>query len=1047
MASRDFLTVLSCAANGLQTGVACKTLCGDGEAASGIRLGSFFRTQLVPIDGLHHLFSVLEGLVKRPDLFVLRDALRFDRDPTISHRRTKENYVEVPHHWVMLDVDDIEAPEDLDPASLEAVDWLISQRLPREFQSASYIGHFSSSAGTRKAGRKVKAHLFFWSTVPVTSTSLRLWAAGRPVDGAVFNPIQPHFTADPRWVDGAVDPLEGKRLFLVEKEQHDLDLKLDAIAPMGTRGAPAGPSPREVNAEGLISDGRETVLRDEVFKAAISLRWPDDPQPIAELAWSAFCQKCSITDGKWTFEKALQKARYIVKKRRDGQIVPRAPMPGETVGPHWQRNLKPVETIREEMLEAVADVGRDLPPRTVAVLAAPPGAGKTRAIIQLLSSSELRAEIYAPSIGLAQEIAAKLPVGQAQVIKGRSQPLFAGSDQRMCSRHEMVEQVAKAGLSVEKTICETCPLRAGCAYQAQFHNPARIKVQAHSYLVTERRASECVPDLIVIDEAFWAKALEINRAPIDAIHGLDFVRSSLVSALRTGRVLGELHRRGVTARDVREIAAEHQRRETLSHAVDGSMPDAQIATSLKRLNSHPRLGAALFRLAEEMKAVKPAVFGLGGQEQPSRSVELANRPLRETSHVVWLESDELVTSVVRKLKRLECAAPVICIDGQADPVLCEQLFLGRDVRYRRWDAARNATIFQVITSSFSKRQFEVHPELIGRIAAFGAAQAGSVALFAQKPVRCQLTGEPSSDETLPCPWPHDGLDIANFGQLVGRNDFESHDVAIIAGRQQLPPAVAESYRGLWWRDPEPLKLTGEYVYMDRTYCHPSSTVVSVQVHPDRRIQVLVEQSREWEVVQAIDRLRLLNDGKPKLVVVFTSLPLPVEVTHLVGQADLLPESPRWEIYAEQAGGVLVKRAKWIADNLPDEFAKPKDAQNYLDRETWQNDSLAIYNTYGDRVILPTRSVVTEVAFIDAKVRKDRRPEPTRAVVLSEPWQAPQLLEAAVGKKLATAAVLFDGLAFMSTNDPDYYVVRHLIRETLLARETEAGTADISQKAA
>jgi hypothetical protein len=57
--------------------------------------------------------------------------------------------------------------------------------------------------------------------------------------------------------------------------------------------------------------------------------------------------------------------------------------------------------------------------------------------------------------------------------------------------------------------------------------------------------------------------------------------------------------------------------------------------------------------------------------------------------------------------------------------------------------------------------------------------------------------------------------------------------------------------------------------------------VRVRVHPDRRVRAVVEQVREAEMVQAIDRLRLIHSPRRKTVVILCNIPLDLPVDELV----------------------------------------------------------------------------------------------------------------------------------------------------------------------
>ena len=61
----------------------------------------------------------------------------------------------------------------------------------------------------------------------------------------------------------------------------------------------------------------------------------------------------------------------------------------------------------------------------------------------------------------------------------------------------------------------------------------------------------------------------------------------------------------------------------------------------------------------------------------------------------------------------------------------------------------------------------------------------------------------------------------------------------------------------------------------------STQSVKVKVHPDRRVQAVVEQAREAEMLQAIDRLRLIHSPRKKIVCILCNIPLDIPVDELV----------------------------------------------------------------------------------------------------------------------------------------------------------------------
>ena len=65
-------------------------------------------------------------------------------------------------------------------------------------------------------------------------------------------------------------------------------------------------------------------------------------------------------------------------------------------------------------------------------------------------------------------------------------------------------------------------------------------------------------------------------------------------------------------------------------------------------------------------------------------------------------------------------------------------------------------------------------------------------------------------------------------------------------------------------------------------------MAKVPVHPDARVQALLEQIRERESAQGIDRLRLVHRAGPAKVIVLSSIPLDVTVDELVRWRDVIP---------------------------------------------------------------------------------------------------------------------------------------------------------------
>ena len=162
-----------------------------------------------------------------------------------------------------------------------------------------------------------------------------------------------------------------------------------------------------------------------------------------------------------------------------------------------------------------------------------------------------------------------------------------------------------------------------------------------------------------------------------------------------------------------------------------------------------------------------------------------------------------------------------------------------------------------------------------------AAQGRRVLVGTYKPVAELLRAEHADPN----------ISIAWFGAIRGLDGWKDFDTVIVAGREQPPPLEVENMaRSLFGGDTERLLLTGEFVYQMRGHRMKDATrtAVRVQVHPDLRVQALVEQVREHEVEQMVGRLRLVHRTTPARVFLLSNLPTSLLVDRLAPWAEVIP---------------------------------------------------------------------------------------------------------------------------------------------------------------
>ncbi len=96
-------------------------------------------------------------------------------------------------------------------------------------------------------------------------------------------------------------------------------------------------------------------------------------------------------------------------------------------------------------------------------------------------------------------------------------------------------------------------------------------------------------------------------------------------------------------------------------------------------------------------------------------------------------------------------------------------------------------------------------------------------------------------------------------------------------------------------------------------------------HPDARVQAVLEQMREAESQQAIDRLRLVHATSPKAVYILSNIPLDIDVDELLTWSEMMSGSRLRQAW-ERSGGVLPLEPVWLATNFPQLWKSPAAAK-------------------------------------------------------------------------------------------------------------------------
>jgi hypothetical protein len=193
---------------------------------------------------------------------------------------------------------------------------------------------------------------------------------------------------------------------------------------------------------------------------------------------------------------------------------------------------------------------------------------------------------------------------------------------------------------------------------------------------------------------------------------------------------------------------------------------------------------------------------------------------------------------------------------------------------------------------------------------------------------------------------YEGASFVNFSNLRGLNDYASFNNVIILGREQPPASgMADQARAMWWDSEEPLRRLQDksgnqpYTREPRGYRGIQRGSVQVQTHPDWRAQLLLEQVREAESEQALDRLRLLRgEGKQRQVYILSNVPLNVTVDYGWSWAEYQQLLSLWE----EADGVMPLNPKHLMKRCPVNSKGLTRTKELI--QGWKRSEILIINT-------------------------------------------------------------------------------------------------------
>lgn len=546
--------------------------------------GAWFTPSIHPLASLADLVAVLQQVQHDPRAFVVRgglaphvaEAIKQDPEHRIRRRKHTKNgidpsLIEVPRHWVMIDIDDWPLPlwgclVD-DPET--AIDTAIHELLPEAFHDAQCWWQLSSSAGF--AAGFLKVHLFFWLSEPVDNLHLKaVFKQHAPgVDRAPFNGAQPHYVAAPI-IEGGHDPLPRRTGW---RKGIETEVVLPALRPeqprartVGTGAAGRVGSLTDALAylgdgEGL--DGFHAPLRTAIMRYANQVaRYGDRDDDTLKASLKDAARAAPRRSGR-DVENPYCTEYYLDASIAGAFALLAGDDEIQTMRPHHQAPSRSVLEARTEMKGHIGDFLRraltwhrldeaaqvSQPPehaalvvdvglgKTMTTREALPGfikaaKGKDRSFEEIVMQGALHHRVLwlVPTHKLGNETLAemqKLGLNVA-VMRGReadepgtAHPEWDEPAGKMCLNLDAVEDAIDAGYDVEGSACGSlkpdmprCPYRGECAYQKQKPIVAKADVVIASHQSLFHHLPKEISNglgLVIVDEAWWQAGLRPNQ--------------------------------------------------------------------------------------------------------------------------------------------------------------------------------------------------------------------------------------------------------------------------------------------------------------------------------------------------------------------------------------------------------------------------------------------------------------------------------------------------------------------------------------------------------
>ncbi len=535
------------------------------------------------------------------------------------------------------------------------------------------------------------------------------------------------------------------------------------------------------------------------------------------------------------------------------------------------------------------------------IIQAEAGLGKSTAVIDSVLRKGEVTLVFVPTHKLGKELFEKAQKERPEL----TGLVMAGKERIGCNL------AVQEGIPTSKVKCTSCEELESCKFTDQFKRMSKADyvILAHDYLIygiskgiQEELGVFIKPTQIVIDESFWQKMVQVD-IPV-ALDDLELAKAKLKYFYK----------------DKRRDSRPHELFTTLISCLktNGSLTES---LEINGVNDPDIVKLAIkdFKSVCEPFNIESYFFG----KSVYRLLLLLEKELqKDRSEIHQIKLDE--TNKAYKLFFMKDYAfkkiNTLVIDANADEILTTKVLqYWGEQKFEKISVKRKGHITQIASKNFNTSGF------------FTKDKTASKEI---EEINCYIREQRKTKKVL-CICPKkikhwiDSPHVEHFGAIRGLDQYKDFDLLVLVGRNQPPvEAVENNARALFGSAYRPIKFIaseneGRFWHHKQSYLmrnnKPSKQQALVHFHPDWRCNLILNQVRECESVQAISRLRDIWQGG-KEIMIFSNIPLDLPVDKLMLWSDFTKKGSIMD--------QLLEAVDWQKEVFP-----ITDAQYWCDHES------------------------------------------------------------------------------------------------------------------